>query len=174
MLLIQQIWFGRNKWESWINSSQTEAKQQVTSTCWKMSVCLTDIHRWPLCSDHLFENLWWRAKCQTRRWKILWGSFLQTTKYAHEHHLHDSVLQNDDRINTWDPVTCLALSPRWEHVQREPSSRTSYLMLTILRPVAMAARQSSEQVRQDEARGFGLHAVNPEIGTAGVVLVPPV
>ena len=34
--------------------------------------------------------------------------------------------------------------------------------------------QSSEQVGQDEARGFGLHTVNPEIGTAGVVLVAPV
>lgn len=33
---------------------------------------------------------------------------------------------------------------------------------------------SSEQVRQDEARGFGLHTVNPEVGTAGVVLMAPV
>lgn len=37
-----------------------------------------------------------------------------------------------------------------------------------------AAAESSEKVRQDEARGFGLHTVNPEIGTAGVVLVAPV
>lgn len=33
---------------------------------------------------------------------------------------------------------------------------------------------SSEQVGQDEARRFGLHTVNPEIGAAGVVLVAPV
>lgn len=37
-----------------------------------------------------------------------------------------------------------------------------------------AAGEGSEQVRQYEARGFGLHTVNPEIGTAGVVLVAPV
>lgn len=37
-----------------------------------------------------------------------------------------------------------------------------------------AAAEGSEQVRQDEAGGFGLHAVNPEVGTAGVVLVAPV
>lgn len=34
--------------------------------------------------------------------------------------------------------------------------------------------QSSEQVRQDEAWWFGLHTVNPEVGTAGVVLVAPI
>lgn len=34
--------------------------------------------------------------------------------------------------------------------------------------------RSSEQVGQDEARGLGLHAVDPEIGTAGVVLVASV
>lgn len=33
---------------------------------------------------------------------------------------------------------------------------------------------SSEKVRQYEAWGFGLHTVNPEIGTAGVILVAPV
>lgn len=44
-----------------------------------------------------------------------------------------------------------------------------------LAPVAMAAVVcSSEQVGQNEARRFGLHAVNPKIGTAGVVLVAPV
>lgn len=37
-----------------------------------------------------------------------------------------------------------------------------------------AACKSSQQVRQDEAGGFGLDTVNPEIGTAGVVLVTPV
>lgn len=37
-----------------------------------------------------------------------------------------------------------------------------------------AAAQGSEQVGQDEAGGFGLHTVDPEIGTAGVVLVAPV
>lgn len=48
------------------------------------------------------------------------------------------------------------------------------MMIRPRAPVAMAAAVSSEQVRQYEARGFGLHTVNPEIGTAGVVLVAPV
>lgn len=33
---------------------------------------------------------------------------------------------------------------------------------------------TSQQIRQDEARRLRLHTVNPEIGTAGMVLVPPV
>lgn len=32
----------------------------------------------------------------------------------------------------------------------------------------------SEQVRQDEARGFRFHTVDPEVGAAGMILVPPV
>lgn len=32
----------------------------------------------------------------------------------------------------------------------------------------------SEEVWQDESRWFGLHAVDPEVGTAGVILVAPV
>lgn len=32
----------------------------------------------------------------------------------------------------------------------------------------------SEQVRQNKAWGFGLHAVDPEVGTAGMILVAPV
>lgn len=34
--------------------------------------------------------------------------------------------------------------------------------------------QGSEQVRQDEAWRFWFHTVDPEIGTAGVVLVTPI
>lgn len=37
-----------------------------------------------------------------------------------------------------------------------------------------AVQLLSEQVWQDEAWGFGLHTVDPEVGTAGVVLVPSV
>ena len=62
-------------------------------------------------------------------------------------------------------------------MQYESSGRSTYLMLISPFPVAMAAAaaaKSSEQVRQYEARGFRLHTVNPEIGTAGVVLVAAV
>lgn len=60
-------------------------------------------------------------------------------------------------------------------MQCQSSGRSTYLMLISPCPVAMAAvAKSSEQVRQYEARGFRLHTVNPEIGTAGVVLVASV
>lgn len=45
----------------------------------------------------------------------------------------------------------------------------------MIRPkVPPAVQLPSEQVWQDETRRFGLHAVDPEVCTAGVVLVPSI
>lgn len=38
-------------------------------------------------------------------------------------------------------------------------------------PVGTSQSSFSEQIRQDEARRFGFHTVDPEVGTAGVILV---
>lgn len=38
-------------------------------------------------------------------------------------------------------------------------------------PARTSERSFSEQIRQDEARRFGLNTVDPEVGTAGMILV---
>lgn len=40
--------------------------------------------------------------------------------------------------------------------------------------IGSSRQKSSQQVGQNETRGFGLHTIDPEVGTAGMVLVPSV
>lgn len=59
--------------------------------------------------------------------------------------------------------------------QLQPLQHSSYPKSCRIRAKAPPAVQLlSEQVWQDETWRFGLHAVDPEVGTAGVVLVPPI
>lgn len=41
-------------------------------------------------------------------------------------------------------------------------------------PTPPSSASDSEEVWQDESWRLGLHTVDPEVGTAGVILVPPV
>ena len=45
---------------------------------------------------------------------------------------------------------------------------------TQLGPSQRSSQELSEQIRQDQAGRFRLHTVDPEVGTAGVILVSPV